>query len=161
MMLDPKTRRNAVATGTLDHYDARRGSRIARRNVVLFAWAAVLAILALLMVMANTKPSRSQAVQLVKLDVAVVAKGFRATKLIGSSVVNEKNEKVGALDDIVIGRDRTLFAVLQVGGFLGLGSRLVAVPYESLKIDDAGKKIELPGASKDELKKLTEFRYPA
>jgi hypothetical protein len=36
---------------------------------------------------------------------------------------------------------------------------LVAVPYQSLVIDDAGKKIELPGASRDELKKLAEFKY--
>ncbi len=53
------------------------------------------------------------------------------------------------------------FAVLQVGGFLGLGRRLVVVPYDSLVIDDAGQKITLPGASKDELKKLSEFNYPA
>jgi hypothetical protein len=48
------------------------------------------------------------------------------------------------------------------GGFLGIGSRLVAVPYDSLTIDQKGSKIEkiaLPGASKDQLEKLTEFRY--
>jgi hypothetical protein len=49
--------------------------------------------------------------------------------------------------------------VLQVGGFLGLGGHLVAVPYDSLVIDDEGSKIQLPGASKDELKKLAEFKY--
>jgi hypothetical protein len=53
-----------------------------------------------------------------------------------------------------------MFAVLQVGGFLGLGKHLVAVPYESLQIDDDGKKIVLPDASKDELKTLAEFKYP-
>jgi hypothetical protein len=60
------------------------------------------------------------------------------------------------------------FAVLQVGGFLGVGGRLVAVPYDSLVIDDKGQiiddkgqKITLPGATKDELKKLSEFNYPA
>jgi hypothetical protein len=52
-----------------------------------------------------------------------------------------------------------MFAVLQVGGFLGLGSHLVAVPYDSLKVSDDGKKVELPGATKDELKKLAEFKY--
>jgi hypothetical protein len=56
---------------------------------------------------------------------------------------------------------RALFAVLQVGGFLGLGGRLVAVPYESLTIGDNGRKITLPGASKEELQKLAEFKYPA
>jgi hypothetical protein len=52
-----------------------------------------------------------------------------------------------------------LFAILQVGGFLGIGAHLVAVPFKSLALDDSGSKITLPGASKDELKKLPEFRY--
>ena len=38
---------------------------------------------------------------------------------------------------------------------------LVVVPYDSLVIDETGQKITLPGASKDELKKLSEFNYPA
>jgi hypothetical protein len=49
--------------------------------------------------------------------------------------------------------------VLQVGGFLGLGGHLVAVPYQSLVLDDTGDKIVLPGATPDELKKLAEFKY--
>ena len=40
-----------------------------------------------------------------------------------------------------------------------LGGHLVAVPYDSLVIDDEGSKIQLPGASKDELRKLPELRY--
>jgi hypothetical protein len=40
-----------------------------------------------------------------------------------------------------------------------MGGHLVAVPYDSLLIDDEGSKIQLPGASKDALKKLTEFKY--
>ncbi|MBV9263191.1 MAG: PRC-barrel domain containing protein, partial [Candidatus Eremiobacteraeota bacterium] len=52
-----------------------------------------------------------------------------------------------------------LFAVLQVGGFLGVGGRLVADPYDSLVLDETGKKIELPGATKDQLKSLSEFKY--
>ena len=75
-------------------------------------------------------------------------------------ITNDKNDKVGTLDDVIIDRDRNLFAVLQVGGFLGINTHLVAVPYQDLVIDGTGKKIELPGASRDELKKLTEFKYP-
>ncbi|MDB5367898.1 MAG: hypothetical protein JWM77_3825 [Rhodospirillales bacterium] len=108
----------------------------------------------------DNAPARAQpAVALVHVDVAVVAKGYRASKLIGSGVVNDKNEKIGTLDDIVVDKQRVLFAILQVGGFLGVGARLIAMPYESFKIDDLGKRIELPGASKDELKKLPEFTY--
>jgi hypothetical protein len=49
--------------------------------------------------------------------------------------------------------------VLQVGGFLGLGDHLVAIPYQSLVLDEPGGKIVLAGASGDELKKLPEFKY--
>ena len=109
-------------------------------------------------------PALSQAgVALVKVDLSVVSKGYRMSKLIGTTVINDKNEKIGTVDDIVADKDKKLlnFAVLQVGGFLGLGGRLVVVPYDSLQIDETGQKITLPGASKDELKKLSEFNYPA
>jgi sporulation protein YlmC with PRC-barrel domain len=111
-----------------------------------------------------TGPARPQAgVALVKVDLSVVAKGYRMSKMIGSSVINDKNEKIGTVDDVIADKDKKLlnFAVLQVGGFLGLGGRLVAVPFDSLVIDDTGQKITLPGATKDELKKLSEFSYPA
>ena len=90
-----------------------------------------------------------------------LAKGYRTSKLTGSSVMNDQNEKIGTIDDFIIDRERVLFSVLQVGGFLGIGGRLVAVPYQSLLIDDTGSTIVLPRATKDELKKLPEFKYPA
>jgi sporulation protein YlmC with PRC-barrel domain len=104
------------------------------------------------------RPGFSQAA-LVQVDVTVVAKGHRASKLIGSSVSNEQNEKIGTLDDIIVDQKSVLFGILQVGGFLGIGARLVAVPYQSLVVSEDGKKIELPGATRDELKKLAEFKY--
>jgi hypothetical protein len=138
----------------------------ANRNALATA-AFNLAVVGLWIVfVAAPVPATSQVVQLVKVDVNVVAEGYRASRLIGSAVQNDKNERIGTIDEIIIGRDlskdpKQMFAVLQVGGFLGLGGRLIAIPYESLKIDDQGRKIELPGASKEELQKLTEFRYPA
>ena len=89
-------------------------------------------------------------VQLVKVDLSVVAKGYRMSKLIGSSVINDKNEKIGTVDDVIADKDKKQlsFAVLQVGGFLGVGRHLVAVPYDSLVIDDTGQKITLPGDRK-------------
>jgi sporulation protein YlmC with PRC-barrel domain len=120
-------------------------------------WAALASVLAF-----TTSPASPQAgVQLIKVDLSVVAKGYRMSKLIGSGVINDKNEKIGTLDDVIADKKELNFAVLQVGGFLGLGGRLVVVPYESLVIDDNGQKVTLPGASKDELKKLAEFNYPS
>jgi hypothetical protein len=106
-------------------------------------------------------PAMPQAgVALVKVDLSVVAKGYRMSKIIGSNVTNDKDEKIGTIDDVIADKKQVNFAVLQVGGFLGMGGHLVVVPYESLTIDDTGKKIVLPGASKDELKKLNEYKYP-
>ncbi|SDR63484.1 PRC-barrel domain-containing protein [Rhizobiales bacterium GAS113] len=107
----------------------------------------------------GVEPARSQEVQLVKVDVAVVAKGYRASKLIGTAVRNDKNEKIGKIDDIIVDHKNVLFAVLQVGGFLGIGGHLVAVPYDSLVLDEMGHKIQLPGASKEQLKGLFELKY--
>jgi sporulation protein YlmC with PRC-barrel domain len=107
-------------------------------------------------------PALPQAgVALVKVDVNVVERGYRMSKLVGTGVTNDKNEKIGSLDDVIADKDNKQlnFAVLQVGGFLGVGGRLVAVPFDKLTIDDNGGKIILPGASKDELKKLAEFHY--
>jgi PRC-barrel domain len=98
-------------------------------------------------------------VALVVVDVVGVADGYRASKLRGATVVNSKNEKVGELDDLIVGKDRVLFGIVQVGGFLGLGSHLIAVPYSSLQISEEGKRIVLPGASKEHVKDLPEFKY--
>lgn len=117
------------------------------------------AIFLVLMLCLEPRFALSQGTQLVKVDVTIVAKGYRASKLIGSSVTNDKNENVGKIDDIIIDHKNVLFAVLQVGGFLGVGAHLVAVPYESLVLDETGKKVELPGATKDQLKGLSEFKY--
>jgi hypothetical protein len=71
--------------------------------------------------------------------------------------VNDANETVGKVDDIVITDGKAPFLILSVGGFLGMGTRLVAVPHETLKVVD--KKLLLPGATKDALKSLPEFEY--
>ena len=104
-------------------------------------------------------PVAAADVKVVVVDVVAVADGYRASKLRGTTVVNSKNEKVGEIDDLVIGKDRVLFAIIQVGGLLGVGSRLIAVPYTSLQISDDGRRIVLPGATKQQLEQLQEFKY--
>jgi hypothetical protein len=99
------------------------------------------------------------AVALVVVDVVSVADGYRFSKLRGETVYNSTKEKIGSLDDLIVGKDRVLFAIIEVGGFLGIGSRLVAVPYTSLQISADGKRITLPNATKEQLKSLPEFHY--
>ena len=99
-----------------------------------------------------------QTIQLTKVDVVKVSTGYRASKVIGSSVVNDAGDTVGKVDEIIVGPDgKAPFVVLSVGGFLGIGDKLIALPYEQMRTD--GKKIVLPGATKDSLKALPEFKY--
>ena len=78
-----------------------------------------------------------QTVELVKVDVHKLAAGYRASKVIGSSVVNDANETIGKIDDLLVSSDgKQPYAVLSVGGFLGMGTRLVVVPYDTLKFAD-------------------------
>lgn len=103
-------------------------------------------------------PSRAD--QLVAVDVRPLVEAYRASRMIGTTVLNDKNEKIGTVDDLIVSpNDQVLFAVLSVGGFLGINRRLVAVPYSELKVDNEGRKIILPGASKDALSNLPEFHY--
>jgi sporulation protein YlmC with PRC-barrel domain len=107
-------------------------------------------------------PSRAstQEVTLVAPDVKEVAKGYRASALELKSVVNDKGENIGRIDDFIFGRDNgPVFAVLSVGDFVGLGDELVAVPFRSLKLDDPSGNIVLPGASRAALQKLPVFLY--
>jgi PRC-barrel domain len=93
-----------------------------------------------------------------QVNVTQLADGFRSSKLVGAPVVNDANESIGKIDDLLVGRsDKVLYAVLSVGGFLGVGSKLVAVPYASLQI--SAKNVVLPGGNKDQLKSLPEFKY--
>ena len=99
-----------------------------------------------------------QTVEIAKVDVQKVAAGYRASKVIGSSVVNDANETIGKIDDLLVTRDgKEPYAVLSIGGFLGMGSHLVVVRYDSLKFAD--NKIVLPGGTKDGLKMLPAFQY--
>jgi hypothetical protein len=99
-----------------------------------------------------------QTVEITKVDVQKLQAGYRASKVIGSSVINDANETIGKIDDLLVSPDgKDPFVVLSVGGFLGLGSHLVVVPYTNLKVAD--KKLMLPGGSKERLRMLPEFKY--
>jgi sporulation protein YlmC with PRC-barrel domain len=101
----------------------------------------------------------AQPVQLAVIDVKVVERGWRASKLIGKNVSNEQNQRIGEVNDIIIGKDGQTYAVLEVGGFLGVGEKLVAVPYRSLQVDDRASKVVLPGASREALRQLPVFQH--
>ena len=93
-------------------------------------------------------------------ETQLVATGYRASKLLHQDVYNERGEKIGKVDDLVVSTDGQLStAIVNVGGFLGVGKHLVAIPVR--QFTHIAPKAVLPKASKDELKALPKFEYTA
>ena len=113
---------------------------------------------------------------------------WRASKVAGLNVYNDKNESIGTVNDLLMDKSGNIKAVvLGVGGFLGMGEHLVAVPYDKVKFVDqpvpsatasSNKSSSTTGsasststknpwypdhavfnATKDELKAMPEFKY--
>jgi len=79
-------------------------------------------------------------------------------QILGSSVFNEKNERIGAVDDIIVAPDSAVsYVIVGAGGFLGVDRHDVAVPVSQLKLQDG--KLVLPGATKEALRASPEFEY--
>ena len=63
---------------------------------------------------------------------------WRASKVAGLSVYNDKNESIGSINDLLMDKSGSVkAAVISVGGFLGVGAHLVAVPYEKNKTNNS------------------------
>jgi hypothetical protein len=62
---------------------------------------------------------------------------WRASKVVGLNVYNEQNENVGSINDLLVDKSGNVkAAVISVGGFLGMGSRYVAIAFDKLKFSD-------------------------
>src|SRR3954471_4973284 len=89
--------------------------------------------------------------------------GMRASKIVGSSVYNDHDQKIGSVDDLVIGNDKSLNAVLSVGGFLGMGSKMVEVPFDKLQFGNEkgsnDNRVVMPGVSKETLNGMPDYHY--
>src|ERR1700676_3188914 len=59
---------------------------------------------------------------------------WRAAKIVGLNVYNDNNESIGSINELLMDKNGNIKAVvIGVGGFLGMGSHLVAIPYEKVK----------------------------
>jgi hypothetical protein len=121
--------------------------------------SALLALAVLAAPLAAAPASAQGAPQtLVNMNVTNIAAGWRATKIIGATIVNEAEEKIGTIDDLIVSRtDRIPYAIVSVGGFLGVGTKLVAVPMANLQF--SMDHTLLAGADKATLKALPAFTY--
>jgi sporulation protein YlmC with PRC-barrel domain len=91
-------------------------------------------------------------------EMDAVALGYRASKLVGASVYNDNSQRIGKIGDIIVKPDGTVsFAIVDVGGFLGMGKHHVAIPVGQFTA--VKPHIVLPGATKEALKALPTFEY--
>lgn len=88
-----------------------------------------------------------------------VTSGWSAKRqILGQPVFNDKNERVGSIDDIIVAPDKAVsYAIVNAGGFIGLTKHNVAVPVSQLKLVD--NKLVLAGATKEALKASPPFEY--
>ncbi|THT98662.1 PRC-barrel domain containing protein [Lampropedia puyangensis] len=92
-------------------------------------------------------------------EVQAVASGWSLKdSILGKTVHNDGDESVGKVEDVIVAPDGTVsYAILSVGGFLGMGAHDVAIPVKNFRINN--DKITLAGATKDALKTLPKFEY--
>lgn len=94
-----------------------------------------------------------------------------ATTMIGDDVVNREGKTLGSVKDLVLDvRDgRTAYAVLDFGGFLGIGNKLFAVPFEAMTLNPTEKHFVMdvdkerlenaPGFDKDDWPEHPDFTF--
>ena len=59
---------------------------------------------------------------------------WRASKVVGLNVYNDNNSSIGSINDLLTDKSGNIKAVvIGVGGFLGVGSHLVAIPFDKIK----------------------------
>jgi putative membrane protein len=76
-------------------------------------------------------------------------------EVLGSSVINENGEEVAKIDDLVV-RDEAHYAVLSVGGFLGIGEKNVAIPLDELKLGEDESYL-MSTETEEQLEELPEY----
>ena len=83
---------------------------------------------------------------------------LKASEIIGMSVQGTDGKKLGDIKDLVIDPEEggVEYAVLEFGGFAGIGDKYFAVPWEALELDQTNKKISLD-VHKKELKDAPGF----
>jgi hypothetical protein len=95
---------------------------------------------------------------LTEVDPTILATGYRATEIVGATVYNDAGVEVGKLEDMIVTTAGTVpYAVVSVGGFLGMNAHHVVVAGSALELMD--KKLTLHGATKESLKALPNFEF--
>lgn len=77
-------------------------------------------------------------------------------EVLGSRVVNAGGQEVGEIEDLVLDQNQIAYAVVSVGGLLGLGEKRVAVPLDDLQLGE-GETYLMSSATQDQLEQMPEY----
>jgi sporulation protein YlmC with PRC-barrel domain len=91
-------------------------------------------------------------------DTYQAPQALSASTLVGDKVKNRRGEVLGKVEEIMIDlhEGRVAYAVLSFGGFMGLGDKLFAVPWEVLEIDTINRQL-IMNVEKERLKNAPGF----
>lgn len=104
---------------------------------------------------------------------ATARRVLSASTLKGDKVVNNQGEDLGNIDDLMLDLEggRIAYAVLSFGGFLGMGDKLFAIPWDAMTVDQENKQLVLnvdknllkqaPGFDKDNWPDMTDPAWGA
>lgn len=98
---------------------------------------------------------------------------WRGSQLIGLDVYNDKDENIGDINDVILGKDGKIeLIVVGVGGWLGMGQHDVALSWEQVRFSEQPRKGDSANAekgekpdhamvnmTKDQLKAMPAFKY--
>jgi sporulation protein YlmC with PRC-barrel domain len=90
------------------------------------------------------------------------ATDWRSSKIVGLNVYNSKAEKIGEINDLIVGPNGSVsHAVVGVGGFLGMGEKNVAIPFNNVKMsrDESGKPKAMVDTTKEALQSAPTFKF--
>ena len=107
---------------------------------------------------AQTNPNleRHTAVNTAMTSEAIQPDQIRASKMIGSAVYDVQNRKIGSVQDLVLNKDGTVAdVVVDVGSFLGMGGKDVAVRLSDIKTDNNRLTLD---RTKEQLQQMAEYR---
>jgi hypothetical protein len=138
-------------------WDRRRGVVKMRQSIVV---ALVVSLaLSLTASIGGAAVAGSSTIGVAVEEMKSLALGWSAKKqILDKDVYNDKNEKIGEVEDMIVTPDKAVsYVIIGVGGFLGIDRHDVAIPAGQLKVQ--GGKLVLAGATKETLKALPKFEY--
>jgi hypothetical protein len=101
----------------------------------------------------------SDSIGVTEEEMKAVMRGRSVTKnVLGKPVYNDDQEKIGVIEDLIITRQRWVpYAIIGVGGFLGIGKHEVAIQMSKLKEEKSG--FFAPRGSRYAIRAMPRFEY--